>query len=86
MRPARAARRCSRRRRGTPIRVIASCRASAPAPTDVQTWLGLWTPELGKAHTAVIVRDVDMLPTWVAERLRDLVLRAARSRRPFRSR
>jgi transcriptional regulator of acetoin/glycerol metabolism len=50
--------------------------ASAPAPTDVQTWLGLWTPELGKSHTAVIVRDVDLLPPWVAERLRDLVLRS----------
>ena len=53
--------------------------ASAPAPTDVQTWLGLWTPELGKAHTAVIVRDVDMLPAWVAERLRDLIQRSAGS-------
>jgi sigma-54 dependent transcriptional regulator, acetoin dehydrogenase operon transcriptional activator AcoR len=53
--------------------------ASAPAPTDIQTWLGLWTPELGKAHTAVIVRDVDMLPTWVAERLRNLVLRGSES-------
>ncbi|WP_101946306.1 helix-turn-helix domain-containing protein [Mycobacterium sp. 3519A] len=50
--------------------------ASAPGPSDIQTWLGLWAPELGKAHTAVIVRDVDMLPTWVAERLRSLVLRA----------
>lgn len=51
--------------------------ASAPAPTDVQTWLGLWGPELGKDHTAVIVRDVDMLPGWVAERLRDLIERSA---------
>lgn len=50
--------------------------ASAPAPSDVQTWLGLWGPELGKSHTAVIVRDVDLLPSWVAERLRDLVLRS----------
>ncbi len=50
--------------------------ASAPAPTDIQTWLGLWTPELGKEHTAVIVRDVDMLPIWAAEQLRDLVLRS----------
>ncbi|KQR98932.1 Fis family transcriptional regulator [Williamsia sp. Leaf354] len=49
--------------------------AAAPAPTDVSTWLGLWTPEVGKDHTAVIVRDVDMLPSWVAERLRDLVAR-----------
>jgi sigma-54 dependent transcriptional regulator, acetoin dehydrogenase operon transcriptional activator AcoR len=47
--------------------------AGVPAPTDVSTWLGLWAPELGKAHTAVVVRDVDTLPTWVAERLRDLV-------------
>jgi sigma-54 dependent transcriptional regulator, acetoin dehydrogenase operon transcriptional activator AcoR len=53
--------------------------ASAPAPTDVQTWLGLWTPELGKAHTAVIVRDVDMLPMWVAERLRNLVRHGSES-------
>jgi transcriptional regulator of acetoin/glycerol metabolism len=32
---------------------------------------------LGKSHTAVIVRDVDLLPPWVAERLRDLVLRSS---------
>ncbi len=50
--------------------------ASAPAPRDVEAWLGLWTPELGKPHTAVVVRDVDQLPIWVAERLRDLVIRA----------
>jgi energy-coupling factor transporter ATP-binding protein EcfA2 len=50
--------------------------ATAPAPTDVQTWLDLWTPELGKAHTAVIVRDVDLLPAWVADQLRDLVVRS----------
>jgi hypothetical protein len=37
----------------------------------------LWTPELGKAHTAVIVREVDALPTWAAERVRDLVVRSA---------
>jgi sigma-54 dependent transcriptional regulator, acetoin dehydrogenase operon transcriptional activator AcoR len=50
--------------------------ATAPAPTDVATWLGLWAPELGKDHTAVIVRDVDLLPAWVAERLRDLIQRS----------
>ncbi|WP_083452868.1 GAF domain-containing protein [Mycolicibacterium goodii] len=49
--------------------------AGVPDPSDVQTWLGLWTPELGKSHTAVIVRDVDLLPAWVAEHLRGLVLR-----------
>jgi transcriptional regulator of acetoin/glycerol metabolism len=47
--------------------------AGAPEPTDVATWLGLWAPELGKSHTAVVVREVDTLPTWVGERLRDLV-------------
>jgi sigma-54 dependent transcriptional regulator, acetoin dehydrogenase operon transcriptional activator AcoR len=51
--------------------------AAAPAPTDVDTWLRLWTPELGKSHTAVIVRDVDSLPAWVAGALHDLVLRTA---------
>lgn len=47
--------------------------AGAPAPSDTSTWLELWAPELGKAHTAVVVRDVDTLPTWAAERLRDMV-------------
>ena len=59
--------------------VIASCRRAHPRRRDVQTWLGLWAPELGKDHTAVIVRDVDMLPAWVAERLRDLIQRSADS-------
>lgn len=53
--------------------------ATAPAPADVQTWLGLWGPELGKDHTAVIVRDVDVLPQWAADRLRDLVVRGGAS-------
>lgn len=52
--------------------------ASAPGTSDVQTWLGLWAPELGKDHTAVVVRDVDALPTWVADQLRDLVVRSRR--------
>lgn len=55
--------------------------ASTPAPQDVEAWLALWTPELGKPHTAVVVRDVDAMPTWVAERLRDLVVRARAERR-----
>ena len=53
--------------------------ATAPDPTDIDTWLGLWTPELGKEHTAVIVRDVDTLPVWAADHLRDLVLRTGRA-------
>ena len=52
--------------------------AGVPDASDVQTWLGLWAPELGKEHTAVVVRDVDMLPSWVADRLRDLVLHSRR--------
>lgn len=53
--------------------------ASAPGATDVETWFGLWAPELGKDHTAIIVRDVDALPAWVAGRLRDLVAGQANS-------
>jgi transcriptional regulator of acetoin/glycerol metabolism len=51
--------------------------AGTPAPSDTSTWLELWAPELGKAHTAVVVRDVDALPTWAAQRLRDLVAQTA---------
>ena len=76
---ARAGRRCWRKRPGTLFPRDRILSAGAPAPTDVQTWLGLWAPELGKDHTAVIVRDVDMLPAWVAERLRDLIQRSADS-------
>jgi transcriptional regulator with AAA-type ATPase domain len=36
-------------------------------------------PELAKPNTVVIVRDVDLLPAWAAERLRDLVLAARRT-------
>ncbi len=50
--------------------------ASTPAPADVDAWLALWSPELGKPHTAVLVRDVDGLPAWAAEQLRALVVRA----------
>lgn len=50
--------------------------ASPPAPQDSEAWIGLWTPELGKPDTGVLLRDVDLLPTWVAEHVRDLVVRA----------
>lgn len=50
--------------------------ASPPAPQDSEAWIGLWTPELGKPDTGIVVRDVDRLPAWVAEHVRDLVLRA----------
>lgn len=50
--------------------------ASTPAPADVEAWLSLWSPELGKPSTAVVVRGVDGLPAWAAERLRALVVQA----------
>ena len=46
--------------------------ASSPSPEDMEQWLDLWTPEVGKPDTAVIVRHVDLLPAWAAERLRHL--------------
>lgn len=47
--------------------------ASAPAPQDLEPWLMLWTPEVGKPDTAVIVGDVDVLPLWAADRLAQLL-------------
>ena len=47
--------------------------ARTPAAQDVETWLGLWTPELGKADTSVVVGDVDTLPSWAAQALRSLL-------------
>jgi sigma-54 dependent transcriptional regulator, acetoin dehydrogenase operon transcriptional activator AcoR len=57
--------------------------AATPAPQDVESWLSLWTPELGKPHTAVLVRDVDVLPAWVAEHLRTLVTSLPTRELPF---
>ena len=42
--------------------------ARAPRPSDVEAWMSLWSPELGKPHTVVIVGDVDTLPAWAVER------------------
>jgi len=43
--------------------------AAAPEPEDVEAWLSLWTPELAKPDTAVIVENVDLLPAWAAQEL-----------------
>lgn len=43
--------------------------AAVPAPRDVEAWLSLWTPELTKPQTAVIVENVDLLPAWAAQEL-----------------
>ncbi|GAB3668220.1 hypothetical protein GCM10027596_38560 [Nocardioides korecus] len=50
--------------------------ASPPDPQDAETWLSLWLPEVGKPHTAVVARDVDHLPVWVAQRIADLTVPA----------
>ena len=44
--------------------------ARTPQVDDVADWLDVWLPELGKPDTAVIVRDVDRLPAWAAQRVR----------------
>ncbi|MBP1232646.1 transcriptional regulator of acetoin/glycerol metabolism [Arthrobacter sp. PvP102] len=53
--------------------------AAAPAPEDVDAWLSLWTPELAKPETAVIVENVDSLPAWAAQSLQDRAAEALRS-------
>jgi hypothetical protein len=47
--------------------------AASPEPRDVEAWLSMWTPELAKDHTAVIVSDVDVLAAWGAQALYDRV-------------
>lgn len=46
--------------------------AATPAPADVGTWLDLWAPELAKPDTAIVVCDVDVLPTWGIERIAEI--------------
>lgn len=53
--------------------------AAAPAPEDVEAWLSLWTPELAKPETAVIVENVDALPAWGAQTLHERASDALRS-------
>lgn len=53
--------------------------AAAPAPDDVETWLSLWTPELTKPDTAVVVENVDTLPAWAAAELHRRAVDALRS-------
>ncbi|MGC7097717.1 helix-turn-helix domain-containing protein [Amycolatopsis lurida] len=54
-------------RRARPRERVLSARP--PAPDDVRTWLTLWTPELEKNDTCVIVSGVDGLPAWAAGEL-----------------
>jgi hypothetical protein len=50
--------------------------ARPPAPDDADTWLTLWTPELTKDDTCVIVSGVDTLPAWAAWELAPLFTEA----------
>jgi transcriptional regulator of acetoin/glycerol metabolism len=52
--------------------------AAAPNPEDVQAWLSLWTPELSKPDTAVIVENVDALPAWAAQAIDERAAEALR--------
>lgn len=47
--------------------------ARPPTVQDTSTWLDLWTPELGKDATSVVVSHVDELASWVATRLSGLL-------------
>ncbi|MFE0986216.1 AAA-type ATPase lid domain-containing protein [Streptomyces rochei] len=53
--------------------------ARPPAPEDIRAWLTLWTPELAKDDTCVIVSRVDTLPAWAAAELAGMF---AQVRRP----
>lgn len=44
-----------------------------PEPEQVASWWSLWSPELGKPGTSVIVARVDRLPAWVASDLAERV-------------
>jgi transcriptional regulator of acetoin/glycerol metabolism len=56
--------------------------ASVPSPDMVETWLALWTPELCKPDTAIIVENADLLPAWAARDLADQVQNILRSSLP----
>ncbi len=56
--------------------------AAVPSAEDVEAWLDLWTPELAKPDTAIVVEEVDTLPAWAATELRTRAEAALRSRPP----
>jgi len=49
--------------------------APAPDAKDVDAWLSLWGPEVGKPHTHVVIGDVDQLPVRTLDELRGLAAR-----------
>ena len=61
------------RRTSALTRIVA---ARPPAERDVEAWLSLCDSELQRPCTTLVVGDVDALPAWVAEHVRDLIVRA----------
>lgn len=55
--------------------------ASVPAPDLVEDWLALWTPELSKPDTAIILENADFLPAWAARELAGQVRNILRARK-----
>jgi len=45
--------------------------ARVPNPEDINGWLALWTPELNRRDTYIILSGIDSLPAWVADELTD---------------
>ncbi|WP_318241918.1 helix-turn-helix domain-containing protein [Arthrobacter pullicola] len=56
--------------------------ASVPAPDMVEEWLALWTPELSKPDTAIIIENADFLPEWAAHELAGQVWNLLRASAP----
>ncbi|MDN4611577.1 AAA-type ATPase lid domain-containing protein [Arthrobacter burdickii] len=54
------------RRAHPAIRILC---ASVPPPEKVEAWLALWTPELSKSDTAIIIENADFLPAWATQEL-----------------
>ncbi|SNS35285.1 GAF domain-containing protein [Rhodococcoides kyotonense] len=56
--------------------------AAAPDLADIQAWLDLWSFEVGRSDTVVVLRDVDTLPAYAAGQLRDLLFGAGGTAMP----
>lgn len=59
--------------------------ARPPEPQDAESWLALWTPELGKENTSIIVGRVDALPSWAAAELARILTTVGKGEAPGRA-
>ncbi|MER5910319.1 helix-turn-helix domain-containing protein [Streptomyces sp. NPDC001982] len=72
---------CLARRAARPrVRLLG---ARPPSDTDVEPWLSLWSPELAKDDTCVVLETMDALTTRVATRLAEVLSAARRSVTPW---